>query len=372
MRIVSRGILNPAQPGTPRATAAFPSVAVLPNGSLLATYRVGTDKDTADETIELRRSFDLGETWTEPTAPFHAIVDGRSGSLKCVYITPLSESHLVASALWIDRETYPGKPLFNAETEGCLPMAVLLAGSPDGGETWTPWRAVPVTEDIGPPSLTSPVLRLPGGELAVSVETNKSYFDRSKWYQRVVYVFSSDDGKTWSAPHTVSQDPEARIFYWDQRAAVAPDGRILTFSWTYDRDTNTYRNIQRRISRDAGRSWTAPNDLGFSDQPSHPAILPDGRVVLAWVDRYGTHSIRARLAADLDAEFLQETEVVIHDLGQQPSGGVDDLGRMLADMSLWTYGLPYAEALPNGEVLVVYYAGSNGTMDVRWCRLAID
>ena len=35
--------------------------------------------------------------------------------------------------LWIDREAFPGQPLFNPETEGCLPMSILLADSFDGG-----------------------------------------------------------------------------------------------------------------------------------------------------------------------------------------------------------------------------------------------
>jgi hypothetical protein len=372
MKIIERGVLNAAQPGTRRAMATFPSVATLPDRSLLATYRVGTTKDSGDETVELRRSFDNGRTWTEPASPFSTTLNGRSGALRCAYVTPLSGNHLLACALWIDRETYPGKPLFNAETEGCLPMAVLLAGSHDLGASWTPWRVVPVTDDIGPPSLTSPVLRFHSGKLAISIETNKNYYDRSPWDQRVVYVFSEDDGKTWSAPQTICRDPETRICSWDQRAAVAPDGRVLTFSWTYDKKTNCYVNIQRRISSDEGKTWSGPVDLGITDQPSRPAILPGGRVALAWVDRYQTHSIRARLADNPDAEFRPETEVVLYSLEQQRPSDFRNTGELLADMSVWTYGLPYAEALPNGEVMVVYYAGSESCIDIHWSRLSPD
>jgi len=372
MRIIDRGILNAGHPWTRRAMATFPSVTVLPDKSLIASYRVGSTKDSDDELIEFRRSSCLGDTWTEPSSPFDSTVDGKRGSLKCVYITCLPENHALACALWVDREAYPGKPLFNPETEGCLPMAVLLADSFDCGKSWTPWRSVPVTEDIGPPSLTSPVLRLPTGELAISIETNKPYRDHSKWCQHVVYLFSRDEGRTWSAPHTVSQDPEARIFYWDQRAAVAEDGRVLAVSWVYDHAANVYLNMRRSISADAGRSWSAPCDLGFADQPSHPAILPDGRVVLAWVDRFGTRSIRARIADALDGEFRPESEVVIYDHELRQPSGTKNTGRMLNEMSLWTYGLPYAEALPNGEVMIVYYAGDETTMTVYWCRLSPD
>jgi hypothetical protein len=38
-------------------------------------------------------------------------------------------------------------------------------------------------------------------------------------------------------------------------------------------------------------------------------------------------------------------------------------------MSLWTFGLPYAEALPDDDVLIVYYAGTESVMDIHWARL---
>ena len=66
--------------------------------------------------------------------------------------------------------------------------------------------------------------------------------------------------------------------------------------WIYDSETKTYLNIHRRISSDGGRAWSEARGLGFTDQASHPAILGEGRVVLAWVDRFKTTSIRARLA----------------------------------------------------------------------------
>ena len=297
MEIVDSGILARAAAGTTRAVLTFPSLLFMADGTLLATCHTGSTKDSADEAVEFYRSEDGGRTWGEASRPFgETEIDGVVGSLRTGYLSELEPGHLMASLMWIDRQTFPGKPLFNEETEGCLPIAILLADSADGGETWSPLRVVPIPASIGPPSLTSPVLKLADGTLALSIETNKQYLDSTKWYQRVVFFHSRDGGKTWEDPVTAGEDPSGRIFYWDLRAGVAPDGRVGIFSWTYDSQLNKYLNIHRRISADGGRVWSAPEDLGFTDQAAHPAILADGRVVLAWVDRFGSHSIRARQA----------------------------------------------------------------------------
>lgn len=374
MKIIERGTLNLGEPGTRRAISTFPTVTVLADGTLLGTYRVGTTKDSDDETIELRRSRDGGRTWSDPVTPFSSVVNGRRGSLKVGYITPLAGDHLVASSLWVDREAYPGKPLFNDKTEGCLPMEAVFADSHDLGKTWSPWRVLPLPKGFGPPSLTSPILRLPDGRLAMSIETNKDYEDTSRWFQRVVYCYSNDLGKTWGPPVTVCQDPTAKIFNWDQRAGVTPDGKVVTFTWTYDRDETRYLNVHRRLSNDGGTTWTAPEDLGFTDQPSRPAILPDGRVVVAWVDRFQTRSIRARVAARCDAPFPPETEVILYELAassQNPAGKAGNTGDLLAEMGVWNFGLPYAEPLPDGDVLVAYYEGVPTSMKASWARLRL-
>ncbi len=373
MQLIETIKVTNSVPSTDRAIYTFPALASLTDGTLLLTCRSGSTKDSADETVKLFRSEDYGQTWSGPESPFaRALVNGAGSSFRLCYLTELAEDHLLAASMWIDRQTYPGNPLFDPETEGCLPMVICLADSFDQGKTWSTWQSVPLPEEIGPPSLTNPVLQLPDGTLVMSIETNKHYLDRSQWFQRVVHFHSSDRGKTWGQMINTGYDPCGRIFNWDQRAGVTPSGEIVTYTWTYDRETNTYRNIQRRNSQEHGMMWSAPYDLGFADQPSHPAIVPDGRVVLAWVDRFKSQSIRARVASSSEAEFDYSTEVVLY---EHPStietGKRIDTGDMLASMGIWSFGLPYAEVLPDGDVAVAYYAGDNQTMDIYFARLRL-
>ena len=113
MRIVGRGVVNSGEAGGPRAVATFPSITRLSDSDLLAAYRVGSTKDSDDETIEIRRSSDEGRSWSDAVQPFSSILNGRCGSLKVAYVTQLEGTHLVAAALWVDREAGhgQGKPL---------------------------------------------------------------------------------------------------------------------------------------------------------------------------------------------------------------------------------------------------------------------
>jgi hypothetical protein len=374
MQIVASGTLSRAEPGTRRAALTFPTIVALHSGALLATVHAGSTKDSDDEAIEIYRSDDDGASWQLlDRLTTDITINGAGGGLRIIYPTEIEPGHLLATAMLIDHTTYPGQPLFNAETEGCLPMYILLAESHDDGATWSPWRHMPTPDEIGPASLTSPILRLPDGTLVISIESNKHYHDRAKWMQKVVLFHSRDGGQTWGAPVVAGEDPSGRIFNWDQRLGMAPDGTLGAFIWTYDSQANRYLNIHRRISADGGQSWSAAEDLGFADQAGRPAVLPDGRVVLPWVDRFGTRAIRARVAPAIDAPFDPASEVVLYALEQEapPGAGEDSTGALLADMGLWTFGLPYAEALPGGDVLVAYYAGTPSAMDIRWARLCL-
>ncbi len=372
MKIVERSVLSRGEPGTARAISTFGCLLQLAGGELLATCRAGSTKDSADERVTLYRSNDSGRSWTVVRQlAFDGLINGAHGSLKICYLTELEPGHVLAAGMWVDRETYPGRPLFNAQTEGCLPMFILLSDSYDGGTTWQPWRVVDLPAEIGPASLTNPIIKLAGGTLAMSIENNKQYLDSSPWQQRVVLFRSSDGGASWGEPLVSGHDPAGETFFWDQRIGVARDGRVAVFEWTYNRLTNSYHNINRAISADGGHSWSAFEDLGITDQPGHPAVLADGRLVLPWVDRFKSRSIRVGLAAGIDAQFDPACELVLYQFEQagDTDSGSDNTGALLAEMGVWTFGLPYAEALADGDVLVVYYAGSEQAMDLHLVRL---
>ena len=49
------------------------------------------------------------------------------------------------------------------------------------------------------------------------------------------------------------------------------------------------------------------------------------------------------------------------------------VGEALVDMGTWSYGLAFAEALPDGDVASsTTRPGRGGGTDVRWARLRLD
>ena len=372
MKIEASGILGQSKINSPKACYTFSSFVSLSNGVLLAAARRGNNKDSNLEVVEFSTSLDEGENWSKPWEPFKDVyIKNTEGSLKLCYFTEITPLHLLASFLWIDRSTYPGKELFNAETEGCLPMKVLLSNSYDQGKTWSNLRSVDMPKEIGPPSLTNPIMKLPDGKLLMSIENNKNYLDVSKWKQKAFFLSSTDNGKTWSPPFLVAGDDKGIIFNWDLRSAVDKEGRISSFAWTYDSLEENFLNIHQRISKDGGLTWSLPKDLKFADQASHPAFLKDGRIVLAWVDRFQTQTIKVRLAKNLYSDFDPSSEITIFKQNILEGNKDNNLGELLVDMGIWNFGLPFADVLPSGKVLIFYYAGDLNQMNLCWCRLII-
>lgn len=165
---------------------------------------------------------------------------------------------------------------------------------------------------------------------------NKAYLDAGPWPQRDILLHSNDDGNTWLAPIEAACDPSGTIFNWDLRVAAARDEQLVSLAWTYDRKAGAYLNIHSRLSHDAGLTWTAPERIGIADQAGRPANVGDGRIVLAWVDRFGLRSIRARLADDAQAPLLP------HPIRSQiASDGTANatVAGTLSEMDAWSFGL---------------------------------
>ena len=78
---------------------------------------------------------------------------------------------------------------------------------------------------------------------------------------------------------------------------------------------------------------------------------------------------------DVDGEFGESLTLYNHAVGiVPPADTTANTGQVLSDMlasELWSFGLPFAETAKDGDVLVAYYSGSKGCMDINIARLRV-
>lgn len=381
MKINDQGIVLASMENSERQSLTFPGVCAHPEGTWILTCRAAKKKqDLQGQQILVTRSEDRGKTWSEPEAPYTPPkLDGKPGLFRTGYITALGPKHTVGDEgagllnvlCWVDQSD-PSLLFFNEENEGLLDCKVFISRSSDGGKTWGEPDFADLSPYTMPTPLTGPILSLKNGELACQIELNKHYDDDSPWHHSSVLLFSKDEGRTWGDSSRVTADPENRIFYWDQRPSVLADGSLLDLFWTFDRVAAEYLPIHFSVSRDNGRNWTHPASTEVPGQPAQPVQLPDGRVVMVYVDRTARPVLKARLSSDGGKTWPDSTEAVLFDQG--PGNQTAKKGSMQdawSEMGKFSLGLPATAPLPGGEVLVVFYNGpTTDRTSIHYIRFA--
>jgi hypothetical protein len=114
---------------------------------------------------------------------------------------------------------------------------------------------------------------------------------------RIVVQRSTDLGKTFAAPVTVTPEPMNLDWGPDARARIVVDPKgqlVVTFGTFQDKNFNGRAFFAR--SRDGGASFTSPRPI-TSDTTSQrfeiAGVDPDGRVFAAWLDKRNVAKARA-------------------------------------------------------------------------------
>ena len=374
MKIIDQGVVISAVSRSDASSCCFPSICVLETGRWIAGFRLGPSKSSRSQRAVCCWSDDEGKTWSEPLVPLRDLEHrGRPGRWRAMALTPLNGHRVLATMCWEDHSK-PFQPMFNERTEGLVDMKLFTAISEDAGETWS--EATPV--DCGdfrdvPTPITGPALVLPDGRWAAQFEVNKHYEDPTPWKHSSALTFSSDNGRTWKQTAVTHSDPKRRVFCWDQRIAVMPDGSLLDLFWTFDRQTAAYLNIHASASGDNGGTWSDVWDTGVPGQPARPVGLGDGSISMIYVDRTAAPVIKARISSDRGKTWPAATEMLLFapTLSSQTwkKGTMQDAW---TEMSAFSLGLPDAVALPGGDMLGVFYSGPQPhETSIHWMRLRV-
>ena len=374
LRILDRGTIFDATAAPASARfCTFPSLARTAGGRLIAGFRVGSSKDSADEDVRVMISDDEGATWQTAFAGFGEFPPGSGGRIRGISITALG-SQLIASLLSVDHSN-PALPLANPKTQGILPTKVLFTWSEDDGRSWATPQEVPLAPHKGN-ATTGPILILKDGRLALPYEAWKEYDDASPGQHHAALRISADGGITWGELAIVAHDPKGRVLYWDQRLSMDPiTGNLIAMFWSHDRQAQQDVDIHIAWGAPDARRWSQPTPTGIAGQICAPLALGNERVFAAYVHRHHPPSLRAILSDDFGRTWTAAEELVFyekkHGGPESGMGGKRAFGDYWADMSVWTFGHPTPLLLPDDSVMVAFYAGDETAMGIHWVRIAL-
>lgn len=339
-------------------SVTFPDVCVMPTGRILVSFRAGPTKTPTNrgENGYYCYSDDGGKTFTEPRAPFGTLkIDGGEGRARGFQLLALGENELFGVMSLVE-EIGEDLPYFNEETEAIKNTQLYTFFSYDGGETFTEPQRIYMQDIYKDKScvLTSPPLLLKDGRIMVNFEVYKTYYDDGPFDHHAACIFSSDGGKTWGKEVTIREANE--IYPWDHRAGELEAGHLVDYVWTFDRRINDYLNIHMTESFDGGYTWSELRDVGLPGQAGNPVQLPDGRVALPYFDRTGIPTLKLAFSSDGGKTFGEPMDVYRHE-APKAEHAKSAYAEAWAEMGKYTAGHCFQDLTPDGNLLVVNYAG---------------
>ncbi|MSP12159.1 MAG: exo-alpha-sialidase [Chloroflexi bacterium] len=376
MHIVASGYVHNGH-GVPfhQRSCSRTAAALLHDGTLLVSFRRGSDRESPDGHECVMASTDGGNTWQERFDGYgRGAWDGTPGEVKGFFIGEDAPGVLTATGLWTDGSD-PALPFINPQTQGLLPMRTFHTTSTDGGRTWGPRRHMDTAPHVGASPASSVILHLPNGVLAQAYETWKEYDDPSPAWPGAYFRLSYDQGATWPEFVTLAHHPQRALYYWDQRHAVHPEtGELVVMYWTHNPATGKDEDIHISWGSKDARSWTVPQETGLPGQHCQPIALGGNRLAAIYTHRRNPPGIRLAISEDFGRTWDRSQEVIVYDSrigtepGAQSSRAQADLWN---DMIAWRFGHPRGLLLPSGEIFAVYYAGDDQIKSACWARIAL-
>ncbi len=366
LEIIDQGIIS-CQPGR---GAYCPSIKQLRDGSLIASQDVGSTLGSTDHSIEVLHSSDSGRTW-ENSGPIPGGTADDEWFYRIPDIEELPDGRLVMRAT---RFEVADSELFDGDDEAVLLGEALLYWSEDDGRSWSAPQIVPV--DLPPEKYTwngagGRLLQISQSRWMYAMETFKPRGSKDPLDQKAIAVFSNNQGKTWGELTVVADDPEGRLFWWDQMHTLLPDGRIYGMIWTHVRSTPDDLPVHWVMSSDEGRTWSQPEPTNIRAQVCSPIVLSDGRVAAIYNYRNEPQGIRIALGKDWST-FDLENEVVVFDAQAEATTGKAKTDSFLDEHLAIGFGKPSGILLDDGTLMIYFWCTSDGITHTRWARLQLS
>jgi sialidase-1 len=345
----------------------FPGIARTPSGDLVAMMSVGEAFESNDHQVHVARSTDRGGSWTQE-GPLHRKARRGLGSMKP---TLLDDGTLIALGYAFYREN-DAAPLVNAETGGLVGGDNLVSFSTDDGRSWS----MPARMELSRPELlelAGPCIQLrsssgdDGGDLLALVSP-LTRWDGTKPSGNVGIVLRSKNrGLTWNDRSVYFSHPS--ISPLEARLAQLEDGRILGIVWALDEKRGVALNNHIVVSRDDGKTWSEPADIGIAAQASNVLPLGGNRFLSVHAHRESEPiGVIVRLCElDGNDRWITLAEQNVWDrAAAKRVTGFGDMGTNLK------FGQPALIALGDGEYLAYHWSIEAGQGRILGHRIRVN
>ncbi len=331
---------------------AFPQVAITGGDGIVCSYSdAGGQFATGGSSIA--RSLDGGRTWTAEGQICTPGRDAFPGALLRTSSLPGQDTVYA----------YGGRALAVGQDRfGEREVDAILLVSTDGAHSWSEASTVPMPTKML--EISHGVLPLPDGRILAPAAT----IEPGRLGAEVLIAISDDGGHTWPGHSTAMSDPRGESGYLEQKLAYLGEGRILATAWTVTLAGVRDQPNSFAISHDRGETWSSPGSIGTRGQTLSVLPLGDDRLLILYNRRYGRQGIVAALTDLKDSDWPIHSEIMVYEAEQVRNDPLFEDG--VDEMLDFTFGFPTAVRLPDGDILVTYWAGEYGRTSVRWARLS--
>ena len=334
----------------PDIYACFPGLVPMENGDLVTSFGTRVHRSHIDSTGggARRISHDGGRTWEEFTGeivdPMCRAADGSlaaAGATGWKHVPAAQRADLEARGVEI--HTVPTK----ADTIAHAANGAFFRRSTDGGKSWQRAEIAVPQHALLMAYNRAAALRTRKGVRLVAVYGRLKRTDPGETF----VLRSEDDGKTWEFL-PLARDPEGKLYFNETALVENTEGEIIAMIRSEPPAGGT---LYQSVSRDAGKTWSAPVKTEIWGYPAHLLLLRDGRLLCSYGYRRDAMGVRAVLSRDGGKTWDTRGEMVIRGDGV---GSGSDLG------------YPLTTQLADGTLFTLYYItngdGITHVAGTRW------
>lgn len=332
----------------------FPSVCQCADGSLTAVYAVGQAFESVDSTSCVSRSFDGGKSWTEPKPLFDKSQFSVPITDYCK-VTALPDGRLVALGYAFLRPD-PEKPIGNPEIGGLLDDFIFFATSDDSGESWSEMHEI-ADHWGGHAEASAPVTVLRDGTWITPITGFPGWDGKMTGPMQGRLLRSDDGGEHWN-DDAVCMDFGTPVTCYEQRLCQLDSGTILCIGWNENTATGARMENHFTFSTDNGKTWSAPQSTGILGQASSLCALGGEKLLALHAIRRDTD--RPGIYGCVVDFSEKKWNILEKKLLWEPNVPLMKDSHMAEIFAFLKFGQPGAIRLSDGDLLMTHWYAEQG------------